>query len=170
MRKQRKLIEQDKERKKIPTRIEDTFRRNGDIGASPAERREKKQERIKEVRKKQVNKARESLPQKDIVAQANKNGKPKKMKRPAPDVGVVLGGPFKSELQRGIERVEQIKKQQAKDDAAFKKKVAESKKNRGKDTGVRLGGEFQGPRKNVLKRMNMGGVMKGRGGTFKGVY
>ena len=54
--------------------------------------------------------------------------------------------------------------------AAFKKKVAESKKNRGKDTGVRLGGEFQGPRKNVLKRMNMGGVMKGRGGTFKGVY
>ena len=62
------------------------------------------------------------------------------------------------------------KKQQAKDDAAFKKKVAESQKNKGKGTGVRLGGEFQGPRKNVLKRMNMGGVMKGRGGTFKGVY
>ena len=169
MRKQRKLIEQDKERKKIPTRIEDTFRRNGELGASPAERREKKQEKIKEVRRKQVKRMRESLPREDIVARA-RNGKPKKMKRPAPDVGVVLGGPFKSELQRGLDRVEQIKKQQAKDDAAFKKKVAESKKNRGKDTGVRLGGEFQGPRKNVLKRMNMGGVMKGRGGTFKGVY
>ena len=169
-RKQRKLIEQDKERKKIPTRIEDTFRRNGDIGASPAERREKKQERIKEDRRKQVKKMRESLPQKDIVAQSKKNGKPKKMKRPAPDVGVVLGGPFKSELQRGIERVKQIKKQQAKDDAAFKKKVEESKKNRGKPIGSGIYGKGPLGKNFIGKKMNMGGVMKNRGGTFKGVF
>ena len=172
MRKQRKLIEQDKERKKIPTRIEDTFRRNGEIGASPAERREKKQEKIKEVRRKQVKRMRESLPREDIVARA-RNGKPKKMKRPAPDVGVVLGGPFKSELQRGLDRVEQIKKQQAKDDAAFKKKVAESKKNRGKAVGAPGFDKRPGKIKNpnfIGKKMNMGGVMRGRGGTFKGVF
>tara|TARA_Y100000401_G_scaffold107333_1_gene101600 strand:+ start:47 stop:559 length:513 start_codon:yes stop_codon:yes gene_type:complete len=170
MRKQRKLIEQDKERKKIPTRIEDTFRRNGEIGASPAERREKKQEKIKEVRRKQVKRMRESLPREDIVARA-RNGKPKKMKRPAPDVGVVLGGPFKSELQRGLDRVEQIKKQQAKDDAAFKKKVAESKKNRGRATGTSpTAGRDIRSKQFIGKKMNMGGVMKGRGGTFKGVY
>ena len=34
----------------------------------------------------------------------------------------------------------------------------------------RMGGEFTGVRKNVLKRMNMGGVMKNRGGTFKGTF
>ena len=170
MRKQRKLIEQDKERKKIPTRIEDTFRRNGEIGASPAERREKKQEKIKEVRRKQVKRMRESLPREDIVARA-RNGKPKKMKRPAPDVGVVLGGPFKSELQRGLDRVEQIKKQQAKDDAAFKKKVAESKKNRGRATGTSpTAGRDIRSKQFIGKKMNMGGVMKGRGGTFKGVF
>ena len=171
MRKQRKLIEQDKERKKIQNRIEDTFRRNGDLGASPAERREKKQEKIKENRRKQIKRMRESLPQKDIVAQAKKNGKPKKMKRPAPDVGVVLGGPFKSELQRGLDRVEQIKKQQAKDDAAFKKKVAESKKNRGRATGTSpTAGRDIRSKQFIGKKMNMGGVMKNRGGTFKGVF
>ena len=170
MRKQRKLIEQDKERKKIQNRIEDTFRRNGDLGASPAERREKKQEKIKEVRRKQVKRMRESLPREDIVARA-KNGKPKKMKRPAPDVGVVLGGPFKSELQRGLDRVEQIKKQQAKDDAAFKKKVAESKKNRGRATGTSpTAGRDIRSKQFIGKKMNMGGVMKNRGGTFKGIY
>ena len=176
MRKQRKLIEQDKERKKIQNRIEDTFRRNGDLGASPAERREKKQERIKEVRRKQVNRMRESLPREDIVARA-KNGKPKKMKRPAPDVGVVLGGPFKSELQRGLDRVEQIKKQQAKDDADFKKKVEQSKKTytehkRGKPMSGGAPGLNRGPRSKMYigKKMNMGGVMKNRGGTFKGVF
>ena len=95
------------------------------------------------------------------------------MKRPAPDVGVVLGGPFKSELQRGLDRVEQIKKQQAKDDAAFKKKVAESKKNRGKAVGAPGFDKRPGKIKNpnfIGKKMNMGGVMKNRGGTFKGVF
>ena len=158
MRKQRKLIEQDKERKKIQNRIEDTFRRNGDLGASPAEKRDKKFQESKERRDKR-NKERGA----DLVKKSRTE--PSK-KKPIKN--------FKSEMQRGLERVEQIKKQQAADDAAFKKRVAESKKNytehkRGKPM-VRLGGEFKGPRKNVLKRMNMGGVMKGRGGTFKGVY
>jgi len=44
------------------------------------------------------------------------------------------------------------------------------KKAKGKSKGPKLGGEFTGPRKNVLKRMNMGGVMKNRGGTFKGSF
>ena len=48
-----------------------------------------------------------------------------------------------------------------------KKKI--NKKAVGK--GPRLGGEFTGPRKNVLKRLNMGGaIMKNRGGMFKGSY
>jgi hypothetical protein len=166
MRKQRKLIEQDKEKKKISNRIEDTFQKNGDIGASPAEKRDKKQQKVKETRREQVKKMRES--KQDIVARA-RNGKPKKMKGPDPAYGVAQGGPFKSELQRGLDRVEQIKKQQAKDDAAFKKRVQKSKEDRAAgqsvlNKGIRKNKQFIG------KKMNMGGVMKGRGGTFKGSF
>jgi len=71
---------------------------------------------------------------------------------------------IKSETEKNLKRLEEIKKNQAAEDAARKKKAV------GKSTGVRMGGKFQGIRKNVLKRMNMGGVMKNRGGTFKGVF
>ena len=69
---------------------------------------------------------------------------------------------IKGEKEKDLKRLEEIKKRQAAEDAA--------KKNKAKGKGPRLGGEFTGPRKNVLKRMNMGGVMKNRGGTFKGTY
>ena len=79
----------------------------------------------------------------------------------------------KKERETDLQRLERIKKAQAQEDAIRKagKKVGPN--------GVRLGGEFKGVRKNVLKRikrggtikkMNMGGVMKGRGGTFKGSF
>ena len=156
-RKQRKLIEQDKERKKIPTRIEDTYRRNGDIGASPAEKREKKFQEAQERRK-----LRDKERGTDLV---KKSRTEPSQKKPIKN--------FKSEMQRGIERVEQIKKQQAADDAAFKKKVEESKKNRGKAVGAPGFDKRPGKIKNpnfIGKKMNMGGVMKNRGGTFKGVF
>jgi hypothetical protein len=63
---------------------------------------------------------------------------------------------IKGEKEKDLKRLEQIKKNQAAEDAAKKKKA--------KGKGPKLGGEFTGPRKNVLKRMNMGGVMKARGG------
>jgi len=71
---------------------------------------------------------------------------------------------IKGEKEKDLKRLEEIKKNQAAEDAAKKKKA------KGKSKGPKLGGEFQGPRKNVLKRMNMGGVMKNRGGTFKGSF
>ena len=72
-------------------------------------------------------------------------------------------GKIKGERQSDLQRLEEIKKSQAAEDAA-KKKKAEGK-------GPKLGGEFTGPRKNVLKRLNMGGaIMKNRGGMFKGTY
>ena len=71
-------------------------------------------------------------------------------------------GKIKGERQSDLQRLEEIKKSQAAEDAAKKKKA--------KGKGPKLGGEFTGPRKNVLKRMNMGGVMKNRGGMFKGSY
>ena len=154
MRKQRKLIEQDKERKKIQNRIEDTFRRNGDLGASPAEKRDKKFQESKERRDKR-NKERGA----DLVKKSRTE--PSK-KKPIKN--------FKSEMQRGLDRLEQIKKQQAADDAAFKKKVAESKKKRGKPIGSGIFGRGPLGKNFIGKKMNMGGVMKNRGGTFKGVF
>jgi len=154
MRKQRKLIEQDKERKKIPTRIEDTFRRNGEIGASPAEKREKKFQEAKERQK-----LRDKEKGTDLVKKSRTVPSQKKPIKKG-----------KSELERGLERVEQIKKQQAADDAAFKKRVAESKKNRGKPIGSGIFGRGPLGKNFIGKKMNMGGVMKNRGGTFKGVF
>ena len=157
MRKQRKLIEQDKERKKIQNRIEDTFRRNGDLGASPAEKRDKKFQESKERRDKR-NKERGA----DLVKKSRTEPSKKKPIKKG-----------KSELERGLDRVREIQKQQAADDAAFKKKVEESKKNRGKAVGAPGFDKRPGKIKNpnfIGKKMNMGGVMKNRGGTFKGVF
>mgnify|MGYP003129969771 CR=1 FL=1 len=125
---------------KINNRIDVTVTKKDDLGLSPAEIRE--------------NKKRKNL-----------GRTPNKM---APSAKV------KSEKEKDLKRLEEIKKSQAAEDAARKKKAEQSKKTytehkRGKPM-VRLGGEFKGPRKNVLKRMNMGGVMKNRGGTFKGVF
>ena len=154
MRKQRKLIEQDKERKKIPTRIEDTFRRNGDLGASPAEKREKKLQESKERRDKR-NKERGA----DLVKKSRTEPSKKKPIKKG-----------KSELERGLDRVREIQKQQAADDAAFKKKVAESQKKTGKPIGSGIYGRGPLGKNFIGKKMNMGGVMRGRGGTFKGVF
>jgi hypothetical protein len=73
-----------------------------------------------------------------------------------------------------MDRVNQIKKQQAADEAAFKEKVKKSQANRkskgprmGVITGDRASGIIRG---DITKKMNMGGVMKNRGGTFKGTF
>jgi hypothetical protein len=159
MRKQRQKIEEDKKRKfkssQISNRIEDTFRRNGDLGASPAEKRDVQFQKTKDRKKE---KSREQKA--DLVKKSKVNGTYKK--RP------IKKG--KSELERGLDRVEQIKKQQAADDAAFKKKVAESKKNRGKPIGSGIYGRGPLGKNFIGKKLNMGGVMKNRGGTFKGVF
>ena len=85
-----------------------------------------------------------------------------KQKRGEKILNLSPSGKIKGERQSDLQRLEEIKKNQAAEDAAKKKKA--------KGKGPKLGGEFTGPRKNVLKRMNMGGVMKARGGTFKGTY
>ena len=154
MREQRRKIEEDKKRKEISNRIEDTIRKNGNIGASPSEKRDQKFQEAKE-RQKQKDKERKT----DLVKKSKTNGTYKKV-------------PYKkgkSEQERGMDRVNQIKKQQAADDAAFKKRVQQSKENRAAGQSVLK----KGIRKNkqfIGKKMNMGGVMKNRGGTFKGTY
>ena len=85
-----------------------------------------------------------------------------KQKRGEKVLNLSPSGKIKGERQSDLQRLEEIKKNQAAEDAAKKKKA--------KGKGPKLGGEFTGPRKNVLKRMNMGGVMKNRGGMFKGTY
>jgi hypothetical protein len=168
-RKQRKLLEQDKARKKIPLNIFKTpefrdkdilfrgkeYKKDSPAGESPAERKERSLKRRQEYLRKRYKEQ-----EKDLVKESKVNGTYKK--RP------IKKG--KSEQERGMDRVEQIKKQQAADDAAFKKKVAESKKNRGKPIGSGIYGRGPLGKNFIGKKMNMGGVMKGRGGTFKGVY
>ena len=164
-RKQRRLLEQDKARKRIPinifktpdSRITENRFKNPAIGVSPAERKEISiQKREDYLKKKQKEKSQ------DLVKKSRTNGTYKKV-------------PYKkgkSELQRGMDRVDRIKKQQAADDAAFKKRVEKSKTDRaGRATGVSAtAGRDLRSKHFIGKKMNMGGVMKNRGGTFKGSF
>ena len=72
----------------------------------------------------------------------------------------------KKEREKDSQRIERIKKTQAQEDAAFSKKQKESRAA-GQSVlkkGIRKNKQFIG------KKMNMGGVMKNRGGTFKGTF
>ena len=78
---------------------------------------------------------------------------------------------IKGEKEKDLKRLEEIKKNQAAEDAAKKKKA----KGKVKATGVRMGSVTGKRAKNLVKgditkKMNMGGVMKNRGGTFKGSF
>ena len=78
---------------------------------------------------------------------------------------------IKGEKEKDLKRLEQIKKNQAAEDAAKKNKA----KGKVKATGVRMGSVTGKRAKNLVKgditkKMNMGGVMKNRGGTFKGSF
>ena len=82
-------------------------------------------------------------------------------------------GKIKSEKEKDLKRLEEIKKNQAAEDAARKKKAEESKKKKRKSVGAPGFDKRPGKIKNpnfIGKKMNMGGVMKNRGGTFKGVF
>ena len=125
---------------KIDNRIDVTVTKKDDLGLSPAEIRE--------------NKKRKNL-----------GRTPNKM---APKIKV------KSEKEKDLKRLEEIKKNQAAEDAARKKKAEESKKKRTGTRGKPIGSGIYGKGplgKNFIgKKLNMGGAMKNRGGTFKGVY
>ena len=166
-RKQRKLLEQDKVRKRIPLNVFKTpefrdkdilyrgkeERKDSPAGESPAERKERSLKKREDYLKKYHKEKSE-----DLVKKSKTNGTYKK--RPYKK--------GKSERERGMDRVNQIKKQQAADDAAFKKRVAESKKNRAAGQSVLKKGIRS--KQFIGKKMNMGGVMKNRGGTFKGSF
>ena len=76
---------------------------------------------------------------------------------------------IKGEKESDLKRLEKIKKSQAAEDAAKKKKAKGKVKGprMGVITGDRASGVIRG---DITKKMNMGGVMKNRGGTFKGTY
>ena len=76
---------------------------------------------------------------------------------------------IKGEKEKDLKRLEEIKKSQAAEDAAKKKKAKGKVKGprMGVITGDRASGVIRG---DITKKMNMGGVMKNRGGTFKGTY
>ena len=80
----------------------------------------------------------------------------------------------KKERETDLQRLERIKKSQAKDDADFKKKQEESnvKKTSGKATGTSpTAGRNIRSKHFIGKKLNMGGaIMKNRGGMFKGTY
>ena len=128
-RKQRKLLEQDKARKRIPLNVFKTpefrdkdilyrgkeYKKDSPAGESPAERKERSLKKRDDYLKKYQKEKSE-----DLVKKSKTNGTYKKV-------------PYKkgkSEQERGMDRVNQIKKQQAADDAAFKKRVEKSKTDR----------------------------------------
>lgn len=75
---------------------------------------------------------------------------------------------IKGEKQKDLKRLEEIKKSQAAEDAAKKKKA---KGRAGRATGVpATAGRDLRSKHFIGKKLKMGGVMKNRGGTFKGVY
>ena len=108
-----------------------------------------------------------------------KSGRPKKPKPPRGS------GKFMTQFEKDMnkakkegnvkeqQRLERVKKSVEANikkfgDQSVKK---DTKKSKGPKIGVLTGRRAKRtPSGNILKRMNMGGVMKGRGGTFKGVY
>jgi hypothetical protein len=76
-------------------------------------------------------------------------------------------GKIKGEMDKNLKRLEEIKKNQAAEDAARKKKAVGKGPRIGTLTGRRAKNFVRG---DITKKMNMGGVMKARGGTFKGTY
>ena len=107
-----------------------------------------------------------------------KSGRPKKPKPPRGS------GKFMTQFEKDMnkakkegnvkeqKRLERVKKSVE----ANIKKFGDQSKNvkktgpKGPRLGVLTGRRAKNVPTSILKRMNMGGVMKGRGGTFKGVY
>ncbi len=79
----------------------------------------------------------------------------------------------KKERETDLQRIERIKKNQAQEDAIRKagKKVGPNGVRLGRATGASAtaGRDLRSPHF-IGKKMNMGGVMKNRGGTFKGTF
>ena len=107
-----------------------------------------------------------------------KSGRPKKPKPPRGS------GKFMTQFEKDMNKAKKegnVKEQQRllrvkKSIDANIKKFGDQSKNvkkpgpKGPRMGVATGRRAKNVPTSILKRMNMGGVMKGRGGTFKGVY
>jgi|SRR6056300_1990742 hypothetical protein len=76
-------------------------------------------------------------------------------------------GKIKGEMDKNLKRLEEIKKNQEAEDAAKKKKAIGKGPRIGTLTGRRAKNFVRG---DITKKMKMGGVMKARGGTFKGTF
>ena len=107
-----------------------------------------------------------------------KSGRPKKPKPPRGS------GKFMTQFEKDMNKAKKegnVKEQKRlervkKSIEANIKKFGDQSKNvkkpgpKGPRMGVATGRRAKNVPTSILKRMNMGGVMKGRGGTFKGVY
>ena len=107
-----------------------------------------------------------------------KSGRPKKPKPPRGS------GKFMTQFEKDMNKAKKegnVKEQKRlervkKSIEANIKKFGDQSKNvkkpgpKGPRMGVATGSRAKNVPTSILKRMNMGGVMKGRGGTFKGVY
>ena len=108
-------------------------------------------------------------------------GRPPKPKPPKPPRG---SGKFMTQFEKDMNKAKKegnVKEQKRlervkKSIEANIKKFGDQSKNvkkpgpKGPRMGVATGRRAKNVPTSILKRMNMGGVMKGRGGTFKGVY
>tara|TARA_R100000426_G_C4784608_1_gene96078 strand:- start:169 stop:657 length:489 start_codon:yes stop_codon:yes gene_type:complete len=108
-------------------------------------------------------------------------GRPPKPKPPKPPRG---SGKYMTQFEKDMNKAKKegnVKEQKRlervkKSIEANIKKFGDQSKNvkkpgpKGPRMGVATGRRAKNVPTSILKRMNMGGVMKGRGGTFKGVY
>jgi hypothetical protein len=109
-----------------------------------------------------------------------KSGRPKKIVKVPPRGSGKYMTQFEKDMNKAKkegnvkeqQRLERVKKSVE----ANIKKFGDQSKNvkkpgpKGPRMGVATGRRAKNVPTSILKRMNMGGVMKGRGGTFKGVY
>ena len=99
-------------------------------------------------------------------AEIRENKKRKNLGRGSPNF-MSPSAKIKGEKEKDLKRLEEIKKSQAAEDAAKKKKAKGKGPKIGVTTGRRAKNLVKG---DITKKMNMGGVMKNRGGTFKGTF
>jgi len=127
---------------------------------------------MSDPKKKINNKVNVTVTKKDNLglspSEIREDKKRNKLKRGEIVLNLAPSGKIKGERQSDLQRLEEIKKSQAAEDAAKKKKAKGKNKSSGTSvlkTGIRKNKQYIG------KKLNMGGaIMKNRGGMFKGTY
>ena len=127
---------------------------------------------MSDPKKKINNKVNVTVTKKDNLglspSEIREDKKRNKHKRGEIVLNLAPSGKIKGERQSDLQRLEEIKKSQAAEDAAKKKKAKGKNKSSGTSvlkTGIRKNKQYIG------KKLNMGGaIMKNRGGMFKGSY